>query len=117
MTVGKNATMFTFHSRLGTALALVLVLAGCAGGSSAWIKPGVNSAQRADDFGDCRDQTRQATQRNYAIDQDINASQGNIVGAPHDYSSQTSRIDTADAAQSDQILAACMVGKGYSPAS
>jgi hypothetical protein len=113
--------MFTFHCRsAGAALVLALTLAGCTSGGSNWTKAGVSDAQRSDDFSDCRDQARQETQRNYAIDQDIQASQAGINGLGtynNAYSSQTSQIATANAAKNDQILAACMAGKGYNPAS
>jgi hypothetical protein len=108
--------MLTFHCRFGiTALILACCLSGCAGAASAWQKPGVSAAQRGDDLGDCQDETRQATQREYAIDQDIDASR---AASPWNAdTTQTQQIDTADAAKSDNILAACMIGKGYSPAS
>jgi hypothetical protein len=113
---GGRDTMLTFSCRFAIAAAL-LCLAGCADTGRAWTKAGVSTAQRAADFNECQDEARQQTQRQYAIDSDIMASRGNDWRRSGTYNLESDRL-TADAGdKSTRIMNACMVGKGYAPAS
>jgi len=94
-------------------LGMLLVLTGCASGASNWTKPSLDADQRAADFSDCQGDTRQATQKDYAIDQDISASRGYDWHNQGVYNQQTTNLTSGAAQKSDSILAACMMSKGY----
>lgn len=116
----SRGTMLTFGCRFAITAFLgagLLGLAGCADTGKAWTKAGVDTSQRAADYNDCLDQAHQQTQREYAIDTDIMASQGNSWRNQNANNFQYQRIITNDGNKSTQIMNACMIGKGYAQAS
>ncbi len=94
-------------------VAPLLLLAGCIGGGEGWTKPSLDVTQRASDFAECRQDTRQATQREYSIEQDINASRGTDLRNRGTFSQLSQNIDTSARDQSTALLDSCMLGKGY----
>ena len=93
-------------------LALVLLLAGCAGTGS-WTKAGADAAATAGAYQDCRALAATAVKTDADIDQDILATRGNDwqrsgVGRVQ---TQTVREHTSDRAAS--IIDSCMRAKGF----
>ncbi len=95
------------------AAAPLLLLAGCIGGGEGWTKPSLDVSQRSADFAECKQDTRQATQREYAIEQDINASRGTDMRNRGTFDQLSQNIDTSAKDQSTALLDSCMLGKGY----
>ncbi len=89
--------------------------AGCTSAAN-WVKPGTDQDRVAADLSDCQELTREETQRNYAIDNDIMASRGKDWRNIGLYQFQSDQISGDDADKSERILSSCMEGKGYSPA-
>jgi len=93
-------------------LSLLLVLAAC-GGAGSWSKTGVTPEKAAQDYSECRYSAELAQRRDSNIDTDILATRGQDwerIGVL-----QTKRNDYADAnsARSGDMVARCMIGKGY----
>lgn len=106
-----------FRCRPGfVGLAAVTVLVGCSSGAGNWTKPSLDASQRSADFADCQAITRQETQRDYAIDQDITASRGSMWHNLGIFREQSATVTSNDAEKSDALLQSCMMGKGYEPA-
>lgn len=95
------------------AIAPLLLLCGCLGGGEGWTKPSLDVAQRSADFAACKQDTRQATQREYAIEQDINASRGTDMRNRGTFDQLSQNLDTSPRDQSTALLQSCMLGKGY----
>lgn len=94
----------------------ILVLAGCSGASGGWTKPGVSPATAESDFSDCESQARGATQRDAAIDADILASRGTDWQRTGALPFKRDDMANSNRGRAQQIIARCMVGKGYAPA-
>ena len=97
------------------AIAPLHLLAGCTGGGEGWTKPSLDVTQRAADFAECKQDTRVETQREYSIDQDINASRGTDLRNRGTFSQLSQNIDTSAQDQTTALFASCMLGKGYEP--
>ena len=95
------------------AAAPLLLLAGCIGGGEGWTKPSLDVSQRSADFAECKQDTRQATQREYSIEQDINASRGTDMRNRGTFGQLSQNLDTSPRDQSTALLESCMLGKGY----
>lgn len=95
------------------AAAPLLLLAGCIGGGEGWTKPSLDVAQRSVDFAECKQDTRQATQREYSIEQDINASRGTDMRNRGTFGQLSQNLDSSAGDQSTALLESCMLGKGY----
>ena len=107
--------MLSFGFRGGIILGVLLLQSACSNGASLWTKPSMDPERRADDYAECRDETRQATQKDYAIDQDIAASRGNDWRNQGIYNQQTSNLTSGAADKSSEILSDCMASMGYEP--
>lgn len=97
--------------RTAPALALVLLLAGCAG--PRWTKPGVSQTQAEADYSECNEMAQAANRRDDEIEADILASRG------HDWQ-QTGTMATHKAVfaaeayhRTDDLMHFCMQAKGY----
>ena len=108
--------MLSFGFRGGIILGVLLLQSACSSGASYWTKPSMDPERRADDYATCRDETKQATQKDYAIDQDITASRGNDWRNQGIYNQQTSNLTSGTADKSSTILSDCMASMGYEPA-
>jgi hypothetical protein len=97
------------------ALAGVTVLTACSSPSAGWQKAGVSDQQRQADYSVCRAQMRAATDKDYAIDQDISASRSNDWRNAGQLNAQRDNLTSGDADYSRRVLGACMTAKGYQP--
>ena len=101
--------------RAGWALAAVL-LAGCASGSGDWVKPGIEDAEAAREYQDCRAAAAMAIGHEADIDQDIIASRQRDWqrGGIGRVQSRTMQEHTRDRVNS--VVASCMRAKGFARA-
>lgn len=95
----------------GTALAVAVALAACAGPQ--WTKPGVAADTAAADYAACRSEALQATGRDTAIQSDILASRGRDWEQDGTLDAYNDSFAAENQHRSAEMLAACMHLKGY----
>jgi hypothetical protein len=95
-------------------LALLLLLAGCAGTGS-WTKPGADAAVATREYQDCRAMAASAVKTDADIDQDILATRQDDRQRAKVFrlQTETNREHTRDRAAA--IVDACMRMKGFAP--
>ncbi len=96
--------------RIGS-LALVLLLAACGGGQ--WTKEGVSREKVAQDYSECSHLAELANQRDSNIDTDILASRGQDWQRLGTRSLRRETYADSNRARSGDIIARCMISKGY----
>lgn len=96
--------------------AMVLLIAGCSGGSRGWTKPGISPDEAAAEYSDCESQARSATQRDAAIDADILASRGTDWQRTGTLGLKRDDMANSNRGQAQRIIGRCMAAKGYAPA-
>ena len=94
---------------------LMLMLAGCAGGSD-WAKPGMDQAAAGRDYQDCRELADTAVKTSADIDQDILATRQNDWQRAGVVRTQTRVMHEQTGDRATAIIDSCMKAKGYSPA-
>jgi hypothetical protein len=97
------------------ALLLGLSVAACAA-EGAWTKDGTSREQAARDYAECRSLAQSAMRRDTDIDQDIMATRGGDWQRTGVITARRATYAAHNEAQSADIVARCMVGKGYAPA-
>jgi hypothetical protein len=95
-------------------LAMALLLTGC-GSDRDWARTGSDSQQTAAALSDCQAQARDATQRDTNIMTDIMATRGNDWRNTDVMQVQTANFAAENHNRTSDIVAQCMIGKGYSP--
>jgi hypothetical protein len=96
-------------------VAAAALLAGCAGGGSDWARPGIDEAEAAREYQDCRDMAASAVRSDADIDQDILVTRqrdwqrGGFARLP----GQAMQENTRDRARA--VVASCMRAKGFTP--
>jgi hypothetical protein len=96
----------------GVAVALALV--ACAG-SPKWSRSGVSAEAAAADYADCRSMAQEATERDNAINADILASRGHDWEQSGTLDLHQSAFTAQSEARAGDVVAACMISKGYAP--
>jgi hypothetical protein len=99
--------------RRGMALAAALALAACAGPQ--WEKPGISAETAAADYADCLSLSRDATQRDSAIEGDILASRGHDWEKSGTLDAHQDAFAAEDEKRSGDVLGSCMRLRGYTP--
>lgn len=111
--------------------ALTLLLAGCSSismpgwpkpapetavGAGAWTKPGADAATIASAYGSCADIADSATDKDFAIDQDIAASRGSDLQRSDFAGTQQRDAQRTNRDRTQAILSSCMEKQGFTPA-
>jgi hypothetical protein len=101
---------------IGPRAAVVLLLAaGCSGGSGDWAKLGADDAAAAAAYQDCRGLSDTAVETDRAIDQDILASRQDDWQRASVVRTQTRVMHEHTRDRAASIIDSCMKGKGFSP--
>jgi hypothetical protein len=109
----RRAQMPAFCKRKAPFPAVLIVagLAGCAGVSADWVKPGVSEAQVKADNAACRAEADEAYGATANITQDIQVSRPR---SPSDVSRRAAEIRSYETERDyDKVFAACMMARGY----
>ena len=96
----------------GTALAIALALAACAGPPQ-WTKAGVGADTIATDYADCRSQAHQETRRDNNIQSDILASRGHDWEQSGTLAAHNDVFASEDQHRFGDVLGDCMRLRGY----
>jgi hypothetical protein len=107
--------MMTHRMKRACVAMVLLLLAGCSGGSREWTKAGVSADEAEAEYSDCEGQARSATQRDAAIDADILASRGTDWQRTGTLGLKRDDMANANRGQAQRIIGRCMTAKGYMP--
>jgi hypothetical protein len=92
----------------------LLGLAACGGREASWQRPGTSDATRTADYHYCRSEAKSLAGPALGIDQDIASSRGADWQNSGTYATRSAQNSGSDGAAFDQVLASCMIDKGYS---
>jgi hypothetical protein len=95
-------------------LACLLALAACAGDPQ-WSKTGVSPQMAAADLAECNSMVQADFRRDDNIDADILASRRHDWEQTGTLSTRQAVLSTQNVKQSQDLVKACMISKGYAP--
>lgn len=99
--------------RSAGALAVVVMLGGCASGAAEWTKPGADEAAVAQAYRSCRELAEERVGPEIGINQDILATRGTDWQRAQTGGAQTRTMTEMTRDRAAAIVASCMTAYGF----
>jgi hypothetical protein len=102
--------------RIAGALAVAVLLGGCASGAAGWTKPGADEAAVAQSYRSCRELAEARVGPEIGINQDILATRGTDWQRSQVGNLQARTMTETTRDRAAAIVASCMAASGFQPA-